>query len=1575
VISFSFPHDMNRIFSIFTYLISLQEPLQAGLIASYRFDDNLARFRDDSGNGNTLTGADGALSWGSTTGWEGSGGYDFSDGKLIAPINTNPAALPKMTWGAWVRTDDLGTGRRKILGSDNGGWDRVVGLDDRFEAEGFPNLAGESWLRYTSFTGSGGPVIDFTEINANGDLGARPVSAEHWTFIAASYDQASGTVVLYLDLDASTIDDPLQIVSESGAVFQSGAGSSTSTFSIGGLSPGNNNESWQGAIDNVFVYDEVLSPASIKQLRDEGLAPARPPIITEFLASNGGVFADGNGDFQDWIEIQNPNVFSLDLTGYILQDSSNSWSFPSRELAAGEYLIVFASGQNSNDYIDPAGYLHTNFALSADGEVLRLLDRDGATVLQEFPDRIPQRRDISWGVSEGSPGGGYQLVPTPLGDNGPIVNGFVEDTKFSIGRGFYESLVSITISSATPGASISYTTDGSLPSVSHGTTFTPEPGESPSLDISVNSTTTLRAMAFLPGFAPTNVDTNTYLFLENIIDQPAAPAGFPSTWGKFTGANGSPANQPVPADYFMNQAAFNTGNRETMKDALRFLPTISLVGDPAHIFSNEGIYVNPFANVNRTGPYRDTLAADQFVKERPVSIEWFQPDGLLEDQVDCGARLIGGWSRHMSATPKKSLRLSFKGVFGATKWNFPLFGEGEVDEFDRVNLRATFSDGWVDNARPATYLRDPFVRETFLAMGGAASRGTFVHLYINGLYWGIYNPTERPDADYAASHYGGDSEDYDALKHKGLSAPGNPVTEDWEVLDGSSDRYLAALNLSGANQNDQGNYEALSEYVDMSALADYLIVNMYLANIDWPAKNWYAFGKRDGSDGGFKFVPWDSEYSLQDVGINLTGVSGVRTPARFFSRVRNNPEFRLLFGDRLHRHVFNSGPLSEIAMVERFLGMTSRLDPAIGAEAARWGDNPNTRQGVRNFTRNHWINNTKQILNNFLPNRGENAMNYFRTARLYPPVEAPVFSQQGGSLVGNFVAFEEISSGSIFYTLDGSDPRLVGGEPNPSATSVGAGAGDVLIPFEASEWKYLTTSTGLSDSEIADGSMPHPSYNNGDWKHPDFDDEIWADGQALLGYGRVNGRITRTEIPSSAGSIFDPKNVTAYFRKEFALSSPTEVARLNVSLIADDAAILYINGFEMGRFNLPAGNLDYNSVASGNNDDEGDPVSISYNVPAGVLREGMNVLAVEVHQSSATSSDFGVDVELSGVTSLFGATLAQSASLKARYRAPDGTWSALNEAFFTVDASPASRNNLVISELNYRPASPTNDEVSAGFQARKDFEYLELMNVGPDGISLAGVRVSEAVSFVFPSDQRLELAPGERGVIVSNVAAFAQRYGSGVKVLGVFSDGKLSDDGELLLLSDATGEVIWRFTYNDAAPWPDSPDGAGPALVFINPGPGLESSDFNNPASWRPSATSGGSPGQSDQLEIAQWLAGNDPLADPDGDGVNRMLAFAVGSETPAEHLPGVSIEPFLLEGIRTDYLVLTVHRNTAGGGIVSRIQESLDLDHWSALGLIPLTSRDNGNGTFTQRFRSRSPIRESEDSRKFFRLHVALKP
>ena len=209
-------------------------------------------------------------------------------------------------------------------------------------------------------------------------------------------------------------------------------------------------------------------------------------------------------------------------------------------------------------------------------------------------------------------------------------------------------------------------------------------------------------------------------------------------------------------------------NQATIRDDFKSIPTLSLVINNNDLFGGNGIYTN----------YNNTGAA----WERPCSLELINPDGTKGFQVNCGARLYGGVGRREA---KKSFRIVFKSPYGPTKLEYPLFGDEATDTFDNIVLRAVFNDAYVWGGGNSQYIRDEVVRTLPTALGDPAPSGMFVHLYINGLYWGMYNPCERPDAAFSSAYFGGEKEEWDGIN----SYPRN-------VVDGTDAAWLKALSIA-----------------------------------------------------------------------------------------------------------------------------------------------------------------------------------------------------------------------------------------------------------------------------------------------------------------------------------------------------------------------------------------------------------------------------------------------------------------------------------------------------------------------------------------------------------------------------------------------------------------------------------------------------------------------------------------------------------------------------------------------------------------------------------------------------------
>ena len=1156
-------------------------------------------------------------------------------------------------------------------------------------------------------------------------------------------------------------------------------------------------------------------------------------LISEFMAANDDTLVDGDGNYSDWVELLNTDSNSVDLAGWYLSDDTNDlqkWTFPATNIAAGGYLVVFASGQEATGYVDSLGYLHTTFKLSADGEDVILTRADGVTVEHAIAGYPGQDDDISYGiprdssyttliaadedakaliptddsastnwhlasyddaswltghqgvgydtgrdpiylplvgldvvamqgqnrsvytriafdVSEASSIGALSLrtqhddgfvaflngvkiasanAPDPLtwnsaatarsaeadpdsyvdfdvsayagalqdgtnmlaihglndllnssdlifvgelnasvvGDlqtntlnylstatpGAPNVSGFlgyVGDTTFTVDRGFFTNAFDVEIACSTAGSEIYYTTDGTTPATDNGTLYTGA--------VAIARTTVMRAAAFVEGHQPSDVDTQTYIFLDDIITQGADASGldpyFPA---------GSVNGQVF--DYAMDPDVVNSATYSSqIKNALLDIPSFSIVTDPDHLFdSTSGIYVNAMD--------------DGALWERPTSIELINPDGSEGFQINGGIRIRGGMSRQAS-NPKHSFRLFFRSEYGAARLNYPLFGDEGADSYKRMDLRTGQNFSWHlgNSGASSTWLYDIFVRDAHREMGQPYTRGNFCHVYINGMYFGLFQTEERPESRYGETYFGGDDEDFDIPKSgddRGLieATAGNldAYQDLWTAVDaGVTDNadYFAiqAMNPDGS-END-----SYTRLLDVDNVADYMLTVFYVGNRDSPLgapstgsmpRNLFALYNRGNPD-GVKFIAHDAEHALgyhltAGVDYNITAERSATTESSatlgtmaYFNpwwlhlQLVDNDEYKLRFADRVHRHFFNDGILTPENAAALLNARKAEMDMAIIAESARWGDYKSTPPRTKD---DDWLPAVEDgILASYLqasPNtRRDVVLTQIRDMGWYPTVDAPEFNQHGGSIASGF-ALTITGDSQVYYTLDGSDPRAIGG--------------------------------------------------------------------AVAG--------------------------TAY--------------------------------------------------------------------------------------SSAV-------------------TLDRSALVKARVL-DGGTWSALTEATFILnEASP-----LRVTEIMYNPAAPVSG--SETNYATSDFEFIEVLNTGTQIVGLAGTEFADGVVFAFSEGNVATLDPGEYVVVVSDLDAFKTRYTNwaSINIAGEFhgqffiQEAALANAGEDVALHDGFGNTILDFEYND---WYAATEGEGFSLTLIDPT--ADTNTWSDSSSWRPSKYSGGTPG------------------------------------------------------------------------------------------------------------------------------------
>ena len=542
----------------------------------------------------------------------------------------------------------------------------------------------------------------------------------------------------------------------------------------------------------------------------------------------------------------------------------------------------------------------------------------------------------------------------------------------------------------------------------------------------IDKTTVLRAAAFKEDYQPSNTDTQSYIFIEDVVRQPDQPEGAPERWGTRV------------TDYEMDpRVVDDTAYSEDLRKGFLDIRTMSLVVEPDDFFgTTDGIYANP--------------QQDGREWEREISMELINPDGSPGFQIDCGIHIHGNGSRSPGGQPKHGFRVEFRGDYGTDNLVYPLFPESPVTEFDSLILRSQNAHGWTRNSQisnnvgtsereQSQYIRDSFARDLHTAMGHQGGESTFVQLFINGLYWGLYNPVEYPREFHGEKHFGGRAEDYDSINRRPVANGGKGT----HAIDGTKDAWTAMQELADSGLETPEKIAAMEEHMDLDNLIDYMLVHQYMGSRDGPevfnSNNMRALRRSRGENPGqWQCYLWDMEASMFEIDVTRNiNIDTADTLVRVYTELRENPEFLVRYGDHIHRHFFNDGIMTPGPAAALWEKRANEIFNAIVGESARWGD---FRRPSRPFTRDaEWTDERMRLLDEYFPSRARFLVRLFNENGLYPDTSAPVFNQHGGEVEEAFTLSMEAGTifspqpGDIYFTVDEADPRLPGGDLSPSA--------------------------------------------------------------------------------------------------------------------------------------------------------------------------------------------------------------------------------------------------------------------------------------------------------------------------------------------------------------------------------------------------------------------------------------------------------------------------------------------------------------------------------------------------------------
>ena len=612
--------------------------------------------------------------------------------------------------------------------------------------------------------------------------------------------------------------------------------------------------------------------------------------------------------------------------------------------------------------------------------------------------------------------------------------------QFSKPHGLYDG-GSLTVAiSGDAAAKIFYTTDGSTPTTASAKYTAP---------LTIQKTTILRAIEQI-GDSLSPVGTASYIFVNSVLNQSNNPAGYPAEWGYYTDVN---RWERAIADYEMDQEmTSNPTLRPKIIEGLKQLPILSIVSDKDNFFSHEndpdrgGIYIF-------TGPPVGDATGHGWT--RPSSVELFGGPQQHDLSTSCGIRLHGGHGRLAEKNPKHSFRLVFKEQYGPKTLRYPLYGEDQPSKFDQLVLRCHFGNAWQHwgegNREKAQYTRDVWVRRMQRRIGRTSVNAIYAHLFLNGMYWGIYNIAERVDDQFGKDHLGGKKEDIDVVKIE--EDGGNHI----EAAEGTLDVWEQMTSAVAKAGSAEG-YAKLDSLLDIDNFIDYMLINQYAGNTDWDHHNWYAIRRHNSDEKtstGFQFLCWDSEIVFENVRENnLTKNNGGSYPTGMFHSLLQNPTFAKKYQRRAKELLADDGFLGQQSVVNLWDSLYHTIDKAIYCEAARWGD---FRRDVQPQPSYYGSNRVFTVDDAYMQERNRLLTSYF--------------PYRSGIVLDNILAFVQVDdfeapeewvpmAASMFHRWNGTGADAQVTEQNPGAELNLNNGAELVAGFSSVSYDLFADLTG-----------------------------------------------------------------------------------------------------------------------------------------------------------------------------------------------------------------------------------------------------------------------------------------------------------------------------------------------------------------------------------------------------------------------------------------------------------------------------------------------------------------------------------
>ncbi|MFN8332843.1 MAG: CotH kinase family protein [Saprospiraceae bacterium] len=614
----------------------------------------------------------------------------------------------------------------------------------------------------------------------------------------------------------------------------------------------------------------------------------------------------------------------------------------------------------------------------------------------------------------------------------------------------------------------------------------------------------------------------------------------------------------------------------------RRLPVLSLSTKPDYFYGKDsGLYVQNFK-------------PDW---EYPIHLEFYQKDGIFGFHHDAGVQ-IGGLNAWI--LPQKLLNIYSRKVYGAGHFDFQLFNAVPRKQYGDFILRCSGND-WSN-----TFFRDGMMQgliKDYADLDGQSFRP--VSVFINGQYLGMHNLREKQDADYCQFYHGIDPDSLDYIENN------------TEIKEGNLDRYNQMVTMLNAGVVADAAFNRLDSVMDTHNYTDYIISQIFTANTSW-GHNVSCFRNR-GLHGRWRWLLHDYDRGFDLANVTGTGMSWATAtngqdysnPAwatLFLRKMLENNAYRQSFITRFADHLFVTYHPSTITAKVMYHADLVRGEMPYQIE--RWKGTTSS-YGNAIPTLSFWENEVNKLVqygqqrNTFMWSDLNSFFGLSSTTGLTVSLSKP---QAGYVKIHDLKIPSYPWSGQYFQKRDITLTAFAksGYQFDHWERVI---TRDTVLLAAGSKWKYRDVVTAP------------PS----DWISNTYNDNNWSSGNAELGYGDGD-EVTVISYGSDANN----KIPSYYFRSYFNVKDASSISDLILRIKADDGAVAYINGKEAGRINMPASPIviGFDTLALSSVSGTAESSFTELSVPVSLLKNGTNLIAVEVHQANRSSSDVSFDAEV-----------------------------------------------------------------------------------------------------------------------------------------------------------------------------------------------------------------------------------------------------------------------------------------------------------------------------------------------------------